>query len=48
MAEYRQNVSYKQIMKEGGGGRRFAGREAFFREYRLAVRALQKVSNPAA
>ena len=47
MAEYRQNVSYKQIMKEGGG-RRFAGREAFFREYRLAVRALQKVSNPAA
>lgn len=44
MSEYRQNVSYKQIMKEEGGIRRkrggFAGREAFFREYRLALRAL--------
>ena len=38
MSEYRQNVSYKQIMNEEGGG--FAGREAFFREYRLALRAL--------
>lgn len=39
MAEYRQNVSYNQIMKEGEGEEPQGG-VSFIREYWLALRAL--------